>query len=212
MTMKPWDFDAQQNINFIMPGYWQYQALSAIESGAPILNAASSHDPARLHRFGAVNLDIRTPEELRRIGAQVPPNYKHGSVFAIPFPDNHFQTVVLGEFLEHCVEEAAHKAVKECARVLRPTGRLIITVPLDGRPNGHNRPGFAEGSEPDEINHEEREWSEGVTSYHQTWWSNEMLHRLRNSIGFVEIQRISLLYVFTAPIGGWGMVWEKPRT
>jgi SAM-dependent methyltransferase len=216
--MKIWDVDAQNSIRFLIRHYPDFQLQAALTSGPPILNAACAGDIAGLGMYGAINLDIRSAEHLRRIGLRVPRNYREGSVFKLPFEDKSFRTVVLGEFLEHCTVEAATKAVKECARVLCSGGKLIITVPLDGRPNGHNRPGYSEGSDDldrvgmtDEMMEKEAgEWSEGVTAYHQTWWSNEMLHNLRESSGLKEEYRSAILYSFTAPIGGWGISWEKP--
>lgn len=209
--MKPWDVDAKSSIGFILTCYWHFQLVNALESGTPILNAASAADLAGLGRFGAINLDVRTRDQLRGVGLLIPPNYVEGSVFAIPYEDGRFQTVVLGEFLEHATFEAGCRAVKECARVLKPGGRLVITVPLDGRPNGANRPGHPEGEDVEALVNlnEHGNWSDGVTVHHQTWWSNKMLHDLRESVGLKETLRSALLYQFTAPVGGWGLVWEK---
>ena len=215
--MRPWDALARDQTGFAILNFTEYQLTRAVGSGKPILNAAAAGDLPHLGEFGAINLDVRPADHLRRLGMQIPLNYREGSVFDIPFADGSFKTVVLGEFLEHCTEAAASQAVRECARVLASGGNLIITVPLDGRPNGHNRPGAAEGHdiadmqcEPEMAALDHADWSEGVTAYHQTWWSNEMLHRLRERAGLVEVERVALFYAFTAPIGGWAMTWHKP--
>lgn len=45
----------------------------------------------------------------------------------IPFPDSYFDTVFSFETIEHVPNP--EKAVRELARVLKPNGRLILTVP-----------------------------------------------------------------------------------
>ena len=77
-----------------------------------------------------------------------------------PFPDAHFDTVVIVDFLEHITDDAGF--VKELARVLRPGGTLIVNVPhekpgslinrlrhrigLTDQWHGHVRPGYSIGS------------------------------------------------------------------
>jgi SAM-dependent methyltransferase len=52
-----------------------------------------------------------------------------GRAEAIPFPDRHFDAVVMSEVLEHLDDDALARARDEVHRVLRPGGRLIVTVP-----------------------------------------------------------------------------------
>jgi SAM-dependent methyltransferase len=47
---------------------------------------------------------------------------------AMPFPDGAFDTVICNNVLEHVPDD--HKAMTEIARVLRPGGRALLTVPL----------------------------------------------------------------------------------
>lgn len=47
------------------------------------------------------------------------------------FPDGHFDTVVAGEVLEHVKDPGA--VLTELGRVLRPGGRLVVTVPNGGK-------------------------------------------------------------------------------
>lgn len=49
---------------------------------------------------------------------------------SLPFPDEPFDTVILSEVLEHVADERG--VLRECARVLRPAGRLLITTPHAG--------------------------------------------------------------------------------
>lgn len=50
-----------------------------------------------------------------------------GSVMEMPFPDNAFDKIVCTEVLEHVPDDT--KAMRELLRVLKPGGRVAITVP-----------------------------------------------------------------------------------
>lgn len=54
-----------------------------------------------------------------------------GYSHAIPFPDAHFDVVVMSEVLEHLVDDVITSTVKEVRRVLRFGGHFIGTVPAD---------------------------------------------------------------------------------
>lgn len=76
----------------------------------------------------------------------------------LPFPDNTFDAIVIIDFLEHI--EPDYHFVRECHRVLKTTGRLIVNVPhvkkravlppirralgLTDERHGHLRPGYTE--------------------------------------------------------------------
>lgn len=183
---------------------YEYQRRAAAMGTRPILNAACGPDPAGLGiSFAATNMDMYAIDAMtgQHFGRNA--NFVLGSVFEIPFPDQSYGTVVLGEFLEHCTFDAARKAVLEARRVLFPEGLLILTVPLDGRPVDEQRILDKDREKP------QKAWEEGVTNFHQTWWSNRMLFNLADFCGFEEISRIPLVYALTAPISGWGMTWKK---
>ena len=56
----------------------------------------------------------------------------------LPFPDEHFDAVVISEVLEHLREDV--RALDNLARVLRPEGRLIASLPYyNDRSDGHMR-------------------------------------------------------------------------
>lgn len=52
-----------------------------------------------------------------------------GVAQAMPFPDAEFDAVVLSEVLEHLEPDVFDKSVAEVARVLKPGGCMIATVP-----------------------------------------------------------------------------------
>ena len=51
----------------------------------------------------------------------------HASLYALPYPDDTFDAVILSEVLEHLDDDVA--ALKEAYRVLKPGGVVAITVP-----------------------------------------------------------------------------------
>lgn len=50
-----------------------------------------------------------------------------GSAYEVPFPDNSFDVLICSEVLEHL--EAYPKVLDEMRRVLKPGGKLCVTVP-----------------------------------------------------------------------------------
>ncbi len=60
----------------------------------------------------------------------------------LPFPDNSFDVAVLCEILEHVMDPAV--VIAEAERVVRPGGRVIISVPVDAEEMEHSGKGFEE--------------------------------------------------------------------
>jgi SAM-dependent methyltransferase len=102
---------------------------------------AGRHTVEALRRGArAVCLD-RDPAEVRRARAAGPeaeaflgtalaggePRAVCGDAFSLPFADATFDAVVASEVLEHLHDDGA--AIAELVRVLRPGGRLAVTVP-----------------------------------------------------------------------------------
>ncbi|MCF6147401.1 MAG: class I SAM-dependent methyltransferase [Candidatus Kuenenia sp.] len=52
-----------------------------------------------------------------------------GNLFGTPFKNDCFDTVYLGQVLEHVEDEV--KVVKEAVRILKPGGKLIVSVPKE---------------------------------------------------------------------------------
>jgi SAM-dependent methyltransferase len=53
-----------------------------------------------------------------------------GDAYHLPFCDQSFDVVVVSEVFEHLADDLA--AMRECARVLRPDGVFVVTVPRTG--------------------------------------------------------------------------------
>jgi SAM-dependent methyltransferase len=114
------------------PDYWWYRARAALlESvlgrylGQPerVLDVGSADGPSVgwMTKAGRrFTLDIH-PEGL------MPGEGVCGTATALPFGDETFDVVAAFDVVEHCEDEAL--AVSELGRVLRPGGRLLLSVP-----------------------------------------------------------------------------------
>ncbi len=185
----------------------KFQVAACEKAKRPILNAASKEDPAELGRkFGATNLDLLDFDLHTNTNLKSIPNFVQGDVLTMStlFKPNYFNTIVLGEFLEHCVFGAAEKAFQECHKLLPPDGVLIVTFPLDDRPAG-----VQQAAEKHRI------WLEGetghdITSYHQTVWEPEPFARLLVATGWriQDKHEIGYSFVNRKP-AGFGLVLKR---
>ncbi len=186
----------------------RWQRKGCEDAPKPILNAACKEDPAHLGGdYGAINLDIWTFDEQTKIPLSQIPNFQQGDVLDMKaFEDGHFGTIVLGEFLEHCVPAVAKVALLECKRVLKDDGRFVITFPLDGRP--------AKAQHAEKLLKVivEGETGHDITVWHQTVWEEDMILPLFEECGFEVVSRESIPYGFISPKRdpeGWGYILKK---
>jgi SAM-dependent methyltransferase len=95
--------------------------------GATALYSALSNKPA----FGidiSVEAVFFAQSERKRLGFKKV-RFAVSDIFHTPFRENSFDTVYLGQVLEHLPDE--HKSLREACRILKPDGLLIITVPKE---------------------------------------------------------------------------------
>jgi ubiquinone/menaquinone biosynthesis C-methylase UbiE len=139
---------------------WRIRARAMIplmtaEAGAEVLDAGCgpginsitlSQHGLRVTSIDADPEKLETLEVLKRFLA---PSLKleRADVCRLPFEDSSFDKILCSEVLEHIEDD--HGAVSEFARVLRPGGLLVITVPSDASivqeyedDFGHVRPGY----------------------------------------------------------------------
>ena len=112
-----------------------------------ILNTAADHKPKKVLDAGCGRgfyvhsySYLPTVEEIH--GVEINPKYievakKHctderikiteGSIYELPYSDNYFDFISCSEVLEHLSDDA--KGLSELKRVLKPTGKLVVTVP-----------------------------------------------------------------------------------
>jgi len=104
------------------PLEWELAPIAEFVSGR-LLNAGCGYRDIGplLRRFGAnevANMDIETNI----------PGAILGSLDAMPFPENDFDTVLCNAVLEHV--GSADAVMKELFRVLRPNGHAIVAIPF----------------------------------------------------------------------------------
>lgn len=112
-----------------------------------ILNAGCNTDGAGIAARGGINIDLFAHDEFTglRIPAHALADARH-----LPFKQNTFDTVLLGEILEHMQTADAVAALKEAKTVLKPGGRVVATIPHDDR-------GGPEGA---------KDYYPGIAAYH----------------------------------------------
>jgi SAM-dependent methyltransferase len=108
-------------------------------SGPEVLNAGAGAGSLTLKLVDAglrvTSVDASEPlcdwvrESLRERGAEAAHPVLCGDLARLELPDAAFDAAVCGEVLEHLDDDAA--ALAELARVLRPGGLLVVTVPAN---------------------------------------------------------------------------------
>lgn len=61
----------------------------------------------------------------------VPADLRRGDVLHMPYPDDHFDTVLLISVLEHLKPDELPRAFAEIRRVLRPGGQVVYGAPIE---------------------------------------------------------------------------------
>ena len=74
-----------------------------------------------------LDMNLKEIELARKSGAYY--KVKMGDALDKPFKDNFFSTVFTNSVLEHTY--SLHLSLKEIARVLKPGGKLYVTIPSD---------------------------------------------------------------------------------
>lgn len=96
-----------------------------------VLNVGSNTDGGRLAAdFGAVNVDLRAVDH---VTDQPMPVHVLADSRELPFRAGAFDTVILGEILEHMERADAVQSLRRAAYTLAPFGQVVVTMPHDGR-------------------------------------------------------------------------------
>ncbi len=88
-----------------------------------------------------IGLDV-VPSRIDRLPKDVYSSAVCGSCVQIDLPDRSVDAIVAGEFIEHLQESDVLLTLRECYRILRPHGSLLLTTPNPGylklKLNGHS--------------------------------------------------------------------------
>ncbi len=131
--------------------------LSKIPRTAKVLDAGCGYGiysmflSQRGVRVDAIDLDASRVAEIEKHKAEYPPLKNIttfvGSLTKLPYSSNSYDAIVCSDVVEHIADENA--AFSELARVLKPKGMLIFSVPYNSQNSrkvyknfGHERPGY----------------------------------------------------------------------
>lgn len=152
-----------------------------------ILNVGSNTDGAQLgsgkHSMGAVNFDLR---DVDHVTGQKMPVHRIGDARALPYFAE-FDTVVLGEILEHMERADAVLSLREAATALKYGGRIVITMPHDTRRDAGTL---------DTPEGEKQFYAPGVYAYHYRSISWAELYGWIAEAGLSVIERSRIQYVW----------------
>ena len=152
-----------------------------------VLNVGSDNDFAGIRaRFHGVNLDIRAENPITGAptGADIVADFRTYKVR----PE--FDTVILGDILEHMGRRDQLRMLRNAVRALAPGGQVIVTLPEeDGREPTAQHAGSA-GTE---------EYAPGISAFHLRHVTREDLDGLFNAVGLQLV--IHQVIDYTAFVG-----------
>lgn len=157
-----------------------------------ILNVGCADDPAELGRLNTVNMDVRPtmPIDGRENRADV---IADARCLPAPFGPAQFDTVILGDILEHFDAAEAPQIIAKAKECLVPNGRLVITVPEDYRaPDAQHLNGNGT-----------HQYAEGISAYHRYPVTVELLAQWCRAAGVQAQVQHRIDY---GNFEGWGVV------
>ncbi len=139
-----------------------------------------------------IDADPERVEQTRRDLARLPQvTTLPGDAQALPFADASFDGVVCSEVLEHVPDDAA--VVRELARVVRPGGKVVITVPSEAFPVTWDPPNWLLKRLGGFQLKGERLWS-GIWYGHRRLYDWDRLDALLSNAGLEVVERRPLTF------------------
>lgn len=145
--VSQWENWAEFDLTTKDGGIWRDQfTFQYDQSSGRILNVGANTDGAGLKKFkGAINVDLH---KVDKATGEVLPIDVIADARDLPY-SSEFDTVVLGEILEHMETPDAVQSLREARKACKPGGRVVVTMPHDKRavPNlSPDRKFYAPGS------------------------------------------------------------------
>ena len=178
--MLPGEHD---NLNNLMPAHCAFQKRMAhkyFPKDAFFVNIGCKEDPAGLGEWKhCTNMDVQSYDHATKQDlTKVVKNFVQGDYLNEPHGGDWHDGVVLGEVLEHCTLEIGEKFLKKMNHETKMGGKLILTLPQDHR----------EKYEQYAREEEYLEYAPGITSWHQTVWTKELLDQYLEDAGWNIIE------------------------
>ena len=123
----------------IYQGQFLFQAKYAIGRA---LNVGCNSDGACFRDRGGINIDLFRKDD--HTGWDLPV-HAQADARHLPFKSASFDSVVLGEILEHMQTHDAVSSLREAKTVLRPGGVVVATIPHDDRGGPDHIPEYYPG-------------------------------------------------------------------
>ena len=98
----------------------KYSQGKILDIGCTGKDGGSLHREIMKHNSDVYGIDVRSLDT---------PRFILGNCYMLPFPDDGFDTVIMGEVIEHLLYPDI--ALGEVKRVLKPSGKLVVTCPND---------------------------------------------------------------------------------
>lgn len=109
-----------------------YGELSHYDRSARILDAGcgTGNQVREIRELGFEVLGLEPADEMRRLAIEANPevDIRDGSITALPYDDGSFDMILALEVLRYLSSEDNEAAWQEMLRVLRPGGRIIVTM------------------------------------------------------------------------------------
>ena len=98
----------------------KYSQGKILDIGCTGKDGGSLHREIMEHKSDVYGIDVMPLDT---------PRFILGNCYMLPFPDGRFDTVIMGEVIEHLLYPDI--ALSEVRRALKPSGKLVVTVPND---------------------------------------------------------------------------------